>query len=222
MLDDVRNRVPVRRSPQQGLEDQQVQRSLEQIGIERSGRTELLRLTRMFEPPNKRGINVYARMVHMAGGAAHGIILSQMHYWFSPGRNQRARVTQQHQGEWWWAARYEDIAAQTGLPLPLQRFRDAHASHVRGFASGGAASRRMAESRIVTGVRRDGEEFPIDAAISHLRDGEDGVDLKTTTLGLGYEHPLSKRTSLYANLGSGESTDLDRHTGIEAGMKHNF
>jgi hypothetical protein len=30
----------------------------------------------------------------------------------------------------------------------------------------------MAESRIVTGMRRDGEEFPIDAAISHLRDGD--------------------------------------------------
>ena len=60
------------------------------------------------------------------------------------------------------------------------------------------------------------------AALSHLRDGEDGVDLKTTTLGLGYEHPLSKRTTLYANLGSGKSTDFDRHTGIQAGMKHNF
>jgi PAS domain S-box-containing protein len=64
-----------------------------------------------------------------------------------------------------------------GAPLATfipQRFREAHASHVKRFGDGSAASRRMADARIVTGVRSDGEEFPIDAAISHLRD-EDRV-----------------------------------------------
>jgi PAS domain S-box-containing protein len=62
-----------------------------------------------------------------------------------------------------------------GAPLATfipQRFHDAHAGHVERFGHGVAASRRMAEARIVTGVRSDGEEFPIDAAISHLREGD--------------------------------------------------
>jgi PAS domain S-box-containing protein len=67
--------------------------------------------------------------------------------------------------------------AQEAIGAPLatfipQRFRETHAQHVKRFGDGSAASRRMAEARIVTGVRSDGEEFPIDAAISHLRDGE--------------------------------------------------
>jgi signal transduction histidine kinase len=61
--------------------------------------------------------------------------------------------------------------------MPLERFlpdrfRGVHADHVRRFGAGEASSRRMAEARVVTGLRRDGEEFPIDAAISHLTDGD--------------------------------------------------
>ena len=61
--------------------------------------------------------------------------------------------------------------------MPLEsflpdRFRTVHADHVRRFGAGAASSRRMADARVVTGLRRDGEEFPIDAAISHLTDGD--------------------------------------------------
>ena len=62
-----------------------------------------------------------------------------------------------------------------GLPLATflpARFRDAHALHVRSFGAGAPSSRRMADTRVVTGLRRNGEEFPIDAAISHLREGQ--------------------------------------------------
>ncbi|MCC6195854.1 MAG: PAS domain S-box protein [Burkholderiales bacterium] len=61
-----------------------------------------------------------------------------------------------------------------GLPLATfvpARFRDAHAEQVRAFGAGARSSRRMADARVVTGLRRDGEEFPIDAAISHLTEG---------------------------------------------------
>ena len=104
-----------------GLTESQIKTALKKLQaaqlIERSGRTELLRTTHTFQSAGRRGTKVLARMVHMTGGAAKGILLSQMHYWFSPGRNQRARVTQQYRGEWWWAARYEDIAGQTGLSV---------------------------------------------------------------------------------------------------------
>jgi signal transduction histidine kinase len=43
---------------------------------------------------------------------------------------------------------------------------------VRTFGAGAPTSRRMADARVVTGLRRSGEEFPIDAAISHLTEGD--------------------------------------------------
>jgi PAS domain S-box-containing protein len=58
-----------------------------------------------------------------------------------------------------------------GAPLVWfipQRFRGVHGDHVRNFGETGTASRRMGAQRIVTGVRRNGEEFPIDASISQV------------------------------------------------------
>jgi PAS domain S-box-containing protein len=52
------------------------------------------------------------------------------------------------------------------------RFRPAHAQHVAQFGASGISSRRMGGSLVVTGLRRSGEEFPIDASISQLSDGQ--------------------------------------------------
>ena len=63
-----------------------------------------------------------------------------------------------------------------GAPLAWfipERYRDAHAEHVRRFGATGVATRRMSGQRLVTGLRRNGEEFPIDASISQL-DGPEG------------------------------------------------
>jgi len=49
-----------------------------------------------------------------------------------------------------------------------QRFQAAHAEHVRRFGVAGISSRRMAAQRVVTGVRANGTEFPIDASISQV------------------------------------------------------
>jgi len=62
-----------------------------------------------------------------------------------------------------------------GLPLATfipARYRASHAGHVKRFGGEAPLSRRMAEARIITGLRRNGEEFPIDAAISHLEEGD--------------------------------------------------
>jgi signal transduction histidine kinase len=61
-----------------------------------------------------------------------------------------------------------------GAPLARlipERFRTAHAAHLDVFRATGATSRRMGAQRIVTGLRRNGEEFPIDASISQLDEG---------------------------------------------------
>jgi PAS domain S-box-containing protein len=61
----------------------------------------------------------------------------------------------------------EAIGAPLAWFIP-ERFRGTHAAHVRAFGEGGIVSRRMGALRIVTGLRRDGGEFPIDASISQL------------------------------------------------------
>ena len=64
--------------------------------------------------------------------------------------------------------RDEAIGAPIAWFIP-ERHRAGHARHVQGFGESATASRRMGgELRIVTGLRRDGEEFPIDASISQI------------------------------------------------------
>ena len=48
------------------------------------------------------------------------------------------------------------------------RFRTAHRQHIHGFGQSGATSRRMGEFGAVMGLRGSGEEFPVEAAISHI------------------------------------------------------
>lgn len=67
--------------------------------------------------------------------------------------------------------RAEAIGAPLASILPA-RVRAAHAGFMRRFGEEGPPMRRMAEDRIVTGLRRNGEEFPIDASISHVEYGE--------------------------------------------------
>ncbi|HEU5092595.1 MAG TPA: PAS domain-containing protein, partial [Nitrospira sp.] len=46
------------------------------------------------------------------------------------------------------------------------RFRDAHRHHIHTFGQSGATSRKMGQLGTVMGLRSNGEEFPIEAAIS--------------------------------------------------------
>ncbi|HEX9276315.1 MAG TPA: PAS domain-containing sensor histidine kinase [Casimicrobiaceae bacterium] len=63
----------------------------------------------------------------------------------------------------------EAIGAPLTWFLP-ERFRAGHADHIRRFGETGVSSRRMGGLRVVTGLSRDGCEFPIDASISQLVD----------------------------------------------------
>lgn len=59
-----------------------------------------------------------------------------------------------------------------GKPLSMlipERFRTAHRTHIERFGETGTTSRRMGGTlRVVTGLRRNGDEFPIDASISQI------------------------------------------------------
>jgi PAS domain S-box-containing protein len=66
--------------------------------------------------------------------------------------------------------REEAIGAPLASFIPT-RFRSGHEAHVRHFGETRTLSRRMGSSRVVTGLRRNGEEFPIDASISQVTEG---------------------------------------------------
>ena len=68
-------------------------------------------------------------------------------------------------------ARNEAVGAPLEWFIP-ERFRAIHGDHVRRFGETNVVARRMGSQRIVTGLRRNGEEFPIDASISqHTESG---------------------------------------------------
>lgn len=48
------------------------------------------------------------------------------------------------------------------------RFRGAHGEHIRRFGQSGITTRQMGALGMITGMRADGEEFPIEAAISQI------------------------------------------------------
>ncbi|HET9402937.1 MAG TPA: PAS domain S-box protein [Candidatus Acidoferrales bacterium] len=61
-----------------------------------------------------------------------------------------------------------EIVGQSLDVLLPERYRVTHSDHVRSFGEAGAATRRMGAARAITGLRRNGEEFPIEASISHV------------------------------------------------------
>ncbi|AXF17421.1 PAS domain-containing sensor histidine kinase [Paraburkholderia caledonica] len=61
-----------------------------------------------------------------------------------------------------------------------ERFRAAHARHVEQFGVTGVSDRQMGRQRVLSGLRANGEEFPIEASISQTRDG--GARLYTVML----------------------------------------
>jgi PAS domain S-box-containing protein len=75
--------------------------------------------------------------------------------------------------------RQEAVGAPLAWFIP-ERMREGHADHVRRFGESGTVSRRMGVMRIVTGLRRNGEEFPIDASISQVN--EHGMKFYTVIL----------------------------------------
>jgi PAS domain S-box-containing protein len=65
-----------------------------------------------------------------------------------------------------------------GAPLEMllpQRFRAAHHGHVEGFGAAHGRARLMGERQQLSGLRRDGEEFPCEAAIQRLEVGGKNV-----------------------------------------------
>lgn len=64
-----------------------------------------------------------------------------------------------------------DAASALGQPLDRflpARYRMQHASHIASFAKTGVTTRRMGRLGPISGLRADGEEFPLEASISQV------------------------------------------------------
>jgi two-component system NtrC family sensor kinase len=69
-------------------------------------------------------------------------------------------------------AAHEVMGQQIDILLP-ERFRQIHRQHVYLFGESGQVARRMGERREIFGLRKNGEEFPGEASISHLSIGQE-------------------------------------------------
>jgi PAS domain S-box-containing protein len=83
------------------------------------------------------------------------------------------------------AERMFGVSIQDALGAPIERFiperfRSGHAEHIRRFKDVGVTNRRMGALGAISGLRSNGEEFPIEASISQVEIG--GERLATVIL----------------------------------------
>ena len=62
----------------------------------------------------------------------------------------------------------DDVLGRPLDRLLPERFRQAHADHIRRFGQSGVTTRQMGALGSITGLRASGDEFPIEAAISQI------------------------------------------------------
>lgn len=98
-------------------------------------------------------------------------------------------------------AKAEVMGAALELLIP-ERFRAGHRRHVEAFLASPDAARRMdGRSKVLWGLRKDGEEFPADAAISKLEVG--GTQILTVALrDITEQKRIEREQRFLAELGS--------------------
>lgn len=72
-----------------------------------------------------------------------------------------------------WKAQ-DAIGQPIDLFIPI-RFRKAHRRHIRFFGDSGATTRAMGKPGAISGLRANGEEFPIEASIAQFSIGDDHI-----------------------------------------------
>lgn len=163
--------------------------------------------------------------------------------------NQRIILFDQSAEKIFGYAAQEVLGRSLDLLLP-SRFTEVHHQHIRDFSAGDAAARRMGERREVYGRRKDGTEFPAEAAIFKLNQMDrttftavlrDITERKAQTVALEYQAThdalthLPNRTLFYDRLQQAirsaqrvEGTvalltlDLDRFKEVNDNLGHHY
>ncbi|MBH0203822.1 MAG: PAS domain S-box protein [Nitrospira sp.] len=96
-----------------------------------------------------------------------GIIESAMDAIITVDEDQRVLLFNHAAEQMFGCSTREAIGQPLDRFLPT-RFRESHHHHVQTFGQSGVTSRKMGKLGTVMGLRSNGEEFPIEAAISHI------------------------------------------------------
>jgi two-component system sensor histidine kinase UhpB len=99
-----------------------------------------------------------------------GIIRSSMEAIITIDENQRIVIFNPMAEQLFGCSAMEAVGASLSRFIP-ERFRAAHGRHVEQFGVTGVSDRQMGKQRVLFGLRANGEEFPIEASISQIRDG---------------------------------------------------
>jgi PAS domain S-box-containing protein len=117
-----------------------------------------------------RGRRIADLELRRSEGRLRGILDSAMDSIITVDKNQRVVLFNDAAEAMFGWRRDEAMGTALDNFIP-ERFRHVHTAHVERFGETRTAARRMGGSlRIVTGLRRNGDEFPIDASISQIED----------------------------------------------------
>ena len=100
------------------------------------------------------------------------------------------------------------VSADTVIGQPIiilipERFREKHGDHVRAFGQTGVTNRRMGALGAISGLRSNGEEFPIEASISQFSVGTDkffSVILRDITERVQAEAEIQRSEELFSTI----------------------
>lgn len=95
-----------------------------------------------------------------------GIIQSAMDAIITVDQDQRVVLFNRAAEQMFGCPAHEAVGQSLDRFLPA-RFREGHNQHMQTFGQSGVTSRKMGKLGTVVGLRSSGEEFPIEAAISH-------------------------------------------------------
>ena len=124
--------------------------------------------------------------------------------------DEEHRITQFNEGaeKIFGYSKTEAIGAPLDLLIP-ERLRAGHRSHVAGFAASPDVARKMGmRGSVIAGRRKNGQEFPADAAISKLEVGGTRV-LTVVVRDVTEQKRIENEQRLLAELGSALATTLD-------------
>lgn len=119
-----------------------------------------------------RGRQVASRDLHSAELRVSEILESAMDSIITVDAEQHI-VGFNHAAEETFGHRRNEVIGRSLEILIPARYRRTHHEHVAAFGSTGTTARRMGVQTVLTGLRADGSEFPIEASISqHLEHGD--------------------------------------------------
>jgi PAS domain S-box-containing protein len=88
------------------------------------------------------------------------------------GQDQKVQIFNQGATKLFGYQEIEVIGRSLDILIP-GRFHQIHARHIDTFENSGVTSRRMGDRGEITGLKKDGSEFPAEASVSRLRQGND-------------------------------------------------